>query len=90
MTLKVNICSVRVPFLLSGDVTEVILKWNASMLCYSGQLRKKSVSTLFHSDRSAAASRGTRENRIIPERIGQNEEPISKNEERLGTFLVPT
>ena len=56
------------------------------MLCYNGQLGKNSVSTPFHSDGSAATSRATSENGITPERIGQNEEPISKNEEPTRNF----
>ena len=52
------------------------------MLCHFGQLRNGSVATQsFHSSRTVAR-RATSECVTVLQRIGENEEPASRNEER--------
>ena len=51
------------------------------MLCRFGQLRNSSVFTQLIHFSSAPTSRATSEDGTVPERIVQNEEPISKIEE---------
>ena len=53
------------------------------MLCHCGQTRNCYVTTYFILLSSTAVSSATSGYVVIPERLGQNEEPVGKNEERI-------
>ena len=80
MTLKANICSVRVP-----SVPVWSRHWNsfqsATMQCHFGQSRNGSMVTHFIHF-STATSSATSEYVTVPERIDQSEESDKRNEER--------
>ena len=52
------------------------------MLCHFGQTRNGYVATYFILFSSTAASSATSRYVVVPGQIGQNEEPVSSNEER--------
>ena len=54
----------------------------ATMLCHFDQTRNGSVATHFILLSSTATSSDTGGYVVVPERFGQNEEPVSSNEER--------
>ena len=63
---------------------------HATMLCHFDHLRNSFVFThSFHST-SAATGTATSEYWIVPERIGQNEEPASRNWKRTRDKASPT
>ena len=60
----------------------------ATTLCHFGRTRNGYVATHFILLSSTAESSTTSGYIVVPERFGENEEPASRNEERLGKSRV--
>ena len=58
------------------------------MLCQFGQTRNGYVATYFILLSSTAVSSATSGYVVVPERFGQNEEPVCSNDERTKKSLV--
>ena len=72
----------------SGEVTQFLINL-ATMLCNFSYLRNRSVITHFINFSRTAISNATSDYVTAPERMGQNEVPASRNEERTENKSIP-